>query len=632
MTISVLQERQTSVGSGNAASIQLAFASPVTPGSSIHVFCSGVDTATSFTCSDSVNGSYGAALDTIDQVGDTQRLAHFKFDNTASGTPTVTITPNVSVGFLAIWIREIGGTSGYDSAHKTALQTALGNGTDNVTTGTQAPNNQPGLLSALGACTSNFALPTAGTGFTAGANGWDFTVSNTTCTESKRYTALTAIAATFSNASGTQNFATLAAFFKESASAATAIGKPAVNGPGVSPDSRQMFRARLLSNIASPNITVGLTGQSGSFSAGSLVPSSAPAVAGQAATFAAGQIVAVLPTIGLSGYSGPGISPDYRQLFRARVLSSTVIASTDVSAALTGQSATFAPGTVLPASSVILSGQSTTFSAGTLGPAASISLTGQSAAFSAGAIAANSAVGLTGQSAAFSSGTIVPSTTVGLTGQRATFSAGTVSAGNDVTASLTGQATAFTAGIIAPSTSLALLGGSASFASGNLLPGAARGLTGTALISTAGAMSPAVDTALTGVSASFTAGVVGVVGDVTTSLTGAQATFTAGTFSVPQSAQPGALDSPLMSPGHYRRKKKRAKNEPVFDEPTVFIPPASIERTPSPETASAIATKIERVSLAQASAIDREIHDLLRQEAESDDEEAIQWILKALDS
>jgi hypothetical protein len=224
MTTSILQERETSNGAGNVASIQLAFANPVTVGSSIHVICSGIDTATSFTCSDSVNGTYGAALDTIDQAGDTQRLAHFKFDNTATGTPTVTITPNTSIAFLAIWIREIGGTSGYDSAHKTNLQTTLAAGTDVITTGTQAPNTQPGLLSALAVNTSNFVVPTTGTGFTAGASGWTFGTSNTACSESKRYTALTAIAATFTN-SATNNFATLAAFFKE-ASAAAAVLQP----------------------------------------------------------------------------------------------------------------------------------------------------------------------------------------------------------------------------------------------------------------------------------------------------------------------------------------------------------------------------------------------------------------------
>jgi hypothetical protein len=220
MTISILQERETSNSSASASSIALAFSTAVTSGSSLHDLCSGVDTATSFTCSDSVNGSYGAALDTIQEAGDTQRLAHFKFDNTAAGTPTVTITPNTSVGYLSIWIREIGGTSGYDSAHKAAVQTALGNGTDNITTGTQAPNNQPGLLSALGVCTSQFVVPAAGTGFTLGANGWTFGTSNTACTESKRYTATTAIAATFSNSGGSNNFATLAAFFKESSSPA----------------------------------------------------------------------------------------------------------------------------------------------------------------------------------------------------------------------------------------------------------------------------------------------------------------------------------------------------------------------------------------------------------------------------
>jgi len=512
MTISVLQERQTSVGSGNAASIQLAFASPVTVGSSIHVFCSGVDTATSFTCSDSVNGSYGAALDTIDQVGDTQRLAHFKFDNTASGTPTVTITPNVSVGFLAIWIREIGGTSGYDSAHKTALQTALGNGTDNVTTGTQAPNNQPGLLSALGACTSNFALPTTGTGFTAGANGWDFTVSNTTCTESKRYTALTAIAATFSNASGTQNFATLAAFFKESVSAATAIGKPAVSGPGVSPDSRQMFRARTLSSVASANVTVALTGQVATFASGTLSPSTSVAMTGQAASFAPGQLIAVLPTIGLSGYSGPGISPDYRQLFRARMLSSTVAASPDVTVGLTGQSASFATGTLLPATTVPLSGQAITSNAGVLSPASTLALSGRSATFAPG--------------------TLTPNTQVPVSGQSATFTPGVMSAGNDVTVALTGQAAAFTAGILAPSTTLALTGGAASFAAGNLLATPTVGLTGQSLTATAGTLTPSSQVPITGLAATFTGGLLGVAGDVTVALTGLSATFTAGQMSV----------------------------------------------------------------------------------------------------
>jgi len=433
MTISVLQERQTSAGSGNAASIQLAFSNPVTVGSSIHVFCSGVDTATSFTCSDSVNGSYGAALDTIDQAGDTQRLAHFKFDNTAAGTPTVTITPNVSVGFLAIWIREIGGTSGYDSAHKTALQTALGNGTDNITTGTQAPNNQPGLLSALGACTSNFALPTTGTGFTAGANGWDFTVSNTTCTESKRYTALTAIAATFSNASGTQNFATLAAFFKESASAATGVGKSPVRGPGVSPDARQMFRARQLSTNVSQNITVALTGQSATFSTGTLGPSTSVSLTGQAAAGATGILTPVGQVVGAVLFSGPGISPDYQRLFTPRVLSTVVpTASGDVTVALVGQRSAFAQGSFGIGISIPLTGQSSTATVGTLAPGTSVGLTGSSSTSSTGLLTPSLAVQLLGTVLGGTTGIISPGVTVSMNGNLGTFSQGSLSPATSV--------------------------------------------------------------------------------------------------------------------------------------------------------------------------------------------------------
>lgn len=568
MTVSVLQERQNSLNSANAASIALAFSNPVTPGSSIHVICSGVDTATSFTCSDSVNGSYGAALDTIDQAGDTQRLAHFKFDNTAAGTPTVTITPNTSIGFLAIWIREIGGTSGYDSAHKTALQTALGNGTDNVTTGTQAPNNQPGLLSALGVCTSNFVIPAAGTGFTSGISGWSFTITNTAVSESKRYTSLSAIAATFSNSGGSNNFATLAAFFKEAASATVAVGRSAQTGPGVSPDSRQMFRARPLSNIASPDITVGLTGQSISFASGTFASSSAVALSGQAATLAAGQVVAVLPAVGASVYSGPGISPDYRQLFRARTLSSTIPATPDVTVGLTGQSAGFSQGTVTLSSTVVATGQQSIATAGTVVASTQSALTGRSATTTAGAVfaasqivvtgqAVTTAAGvvgpgnqltLTGQSASSSTGSAAISSQVAITGLSASFTAGTVSPSGAGSATLTGQAATFAPGTAVVVSTLALTGQRSTFASGTAAAGLSAALTGQASTFNVGTLGPNITVALTGQSSAFLAGNVSAPNSVFAALTGQSSTFSSGSLT-PSSAVTATGQSTTSSAG-----------------------------------------------------------------------------------
>lgn len=229
MTISVLQEKEASNGSGGAATIVLAFTSNITLGSSIHVICSGSDaTATSFTCSDTLNGSYGAALDTIDMAADTGRYAHFNFDNSAAGANTVTITPNATSGFLAILIREIGGTSGLDAGkHAANIQLAPGTVANAVTSGLVTPSTQPGLISALATDSTNDVAPLIGSGFTTGIPAWTFGGVNSAQTESLRYTGLIAIAATFTATSATDNYATLAAFYKEIGSGGTNTAKVA---------------------------------------------------------------------------------------------------------------------------------------------------------------------------------------------------------------------------------------------------------------------------------------------------------------------------------------------------------------------------------------------------------------------
>lgn len=226
MTISVLQERETSLGSGNVSSVSLAFSSTVTSLSSIHTLGTSNSSNNSLTCADDVNGTHGAALDTGDN-GLGAYAADFKLDNAASGTTTVTITLALTpASFSGVAIREIGSTSGYDT-HKGVNQASPGTGTDAITTTTTAPSVQPGLLSVF-SFDSNGRAPTAGTGFTLGAKGWKFTTANNyMTTEHLRYTSTSAIAATATSAvgGGSDTYLTFAAFFKETSGGDTLLGQ-----------------------------------------------------------------------------------------------------------------------------------------------------------------------------------------------------------------------------------------------------------------------------------------------------------------------------------------------------------------------------------------------------------------------
>ncbi len=81
----------------------------------------------------------------------------------------------------------------------------------------------------------------------------------------------------------------------------------------------------------------------------------------------------------------------------------------DVSAAITGQTATFSQGTFTPSTAVAITGQTATFTQGTLTPATAVSITASTAKFSQGAFAPSIAIGITANSASFTSGTFAPS-------------------------------------------------------------------------------------------------------------------------------------------------------------------------------------------------------------------------------
>lgn len=181
---------------------------------------------------------------------------------------------------------------------------------------------------------------------------------------------------------------------------------------------------------------------------------------------------------------------------------------------------------------VALTGQSSTFAAGSLAPSTSVPITGTSATFSSGTLVPGLSIALLGQSGTFTSGLLVPSTSVPLTGQSATFTSGALSANGDVTINLTGQSATLIAGILSPAIAVALNGQPITSAAGSLIPSSSLALTGVGITSSTGTVSPSTTVPLQGQSSTFTPGQLGIVGDVTVALTGISAVFTAGNISV----------------------------------------------------------------------------------------------------
>lgn len=205
-------------------------------------------------------------------------------------------------------------------------------------------------------------------------------------------------------------------------------------------------------------VSVALTGQSVTSSAGTVAPSTTVALSGQSVTVSAGTLTPSGDIIvALTGQS-------------VAASAGTLTPSTTV--ALTGQSVTTAAGTLAPSTIVALSGQSVTTSAGTLAPSTTVALTGQSVTVETGffAIPGDKSVALTGSSLTVSPGTLTPSTTVGLTGQSLTVTVGTVTVSTSV--ALSGQSVTISAGTVtAPqNVSVALSGQSVTTSAGTVVP------------------------------------------------------------------------------------------------------------------------------------------------------------------
>jgi hypothetical protein len=215
MTISVLQV-STPFDDATSSSTIINNAITVSAGSYLHaIFTYSLgDTLTSVTSSPSLTWSI---LDAIDDTTNGQTFSHAISSVTSAGSITVTGNLSASDTFRGGIVKEIGGSSGYDTgSHAAQLQATPTTGTD-ATTSTNTPSlsAQPALIS--GACmnTAGVATPAAGTGFASDSSGFGFGGTSAMRSENMRVTSTSAVAATFTAGNNSAHIS-LAAVFLES--------------------------------------------------------------------------------------------------------------------------------------------------------------------------------------------------------------------------------------------------------------------------------------------------------------------------------------------------------------------------------------------------------------------------------
>jgi hypothetical protein len=166
------------------------------------------------------------------------------------------------------------------------------------------------------------------------------------------------------------------------------------------------------------DVSVALTGQSLTASAGTLTPATSVPLTGSALAASAGTLAPALSV----ALSGSGLT------------ASTGTLTVSNSVALSGSSLTAAPGTLAPALSVALTGAALSIVAGTLtatgGDAGNVTvaLTGQSLTISAGTLAPETSVALTGSGLTAATGTLTPDLAVAMAGAALSVVAGTLTA------------------------------------------------------------------------------------------------------------------------------------------------------------------------------------------------------------
>lgn len=258
------------------------------------------------------------------------------------------------------------------------------------------------------------------------------------------------------------------------------------NRPGRGPYSQGRYFRQRVDAMGDPafgaDVSVALTGQSATASAGTLGHTHAKALTGSAATVSQGTLTPLL------------------------------------SLALVGSSVSSAAGSLDNATSVGLTGIGLTIAQGSVGAGADVTraLTGQSVTVSAGSVGPVISKALTGISLTASAGTVSPATQVAIAGQSVTVSQGTITAQGNVTVALTGQSVTVSVGSLVPQLTKALTGGQVTSSSGSLGASTSVALTGQSLSTAQGTLTAAatgnVTVALTGIEMRLYAGTIGTLG------------------------------------------------------------------------------------------------------------------------
>lgn len=199
MTVSVSQFVVGTDASGSGANAAVTL-TPVA-GDSMHVLVTQ-DSGHTISSFASVPSQTWTLRDSVTDSGNSQIIAHYTADNAVGGSTTITATFNAASTFRAIVGKVINGTSGYDSvanSHAGQVQNFPTTVADATTSGnTPALSAQPALASGFCMDSSGGATPAAGTGFTNDGIGVLFGgATNLVRGESKRVTAISALAATF---------------------------------------------------------------------------------------------------------------------------------------------------------------------------------------------------------------------------------------------------------------------------------------------------------------------------------------------------------------------------------------------------------------------------------------------------
>jgi len=212
---------------------------------------------------------------------------------------------------------------------------------------------------------------------------------------------------------------------------------------------------------ASGNVTVALSGQTATFTEGTISDTVAYAATGQTATFTEGTVTPNL------SYATSGQTATFTEgtitYGTSYSLAGQTITSSDgtptygITYALSGQTATFSEGTITASTggdvTLNLSGQTATFTEGSVRDSLAYGLIGQTSTSSEGTISYSASYGLTAQTATFTQGTPTYELDIGLSGQTGTFAEGTITASTsgDVILAMSGQTATFMEGIITPS-------------------------------------------------------------------------------------------------------------------------------------------------------------------------------------